>query len=395
MSVERGRYVECLWDPDLSRETGRQRRGGTYRAFIPAPIAGEEPALASCTNTRAERASQAVRDLNADGAGLVPLEGLGRLLLRSEALASSQIEGLSISNRKLAKAELEGEAGPYKAREVLGAVHAMELAMEIGSAADPLTIEAITRIHEALATAPPLDRIAGQIREGASWIGGSSPLDAEFVGPPHPDVRPLLGDLCEFMDRDDVGAIPQAAIAHAQFELIHPFGDGNGRVGRCLIQVILRRRGLVSRYAPPISLVLGANKDAYIAGIHEFREGKLDACVDYFSLAVERAALQAKTFSAAVVELQERWRAMVKPARADSAVFPLIDVLPKLPIVTAAVAEREIGRSRPVTIEALARLAEIGALTRRRNQKRGDRWEAKELFGLLDEFEDAARLPAG
>jgi hypothetical protein len=117
--------------------------------------------------------------------------------------------------------------------------------------------------------------------------------------------------------------------------------------------------------------------------------------VDYFSLAVERASLQAKRLSAAVANLQERWRAMVQPARADSAVFPLIDVLPKLPIITAAVAEREIGRSRPVTIEALSRLAEIGALTRHRNQKRGDSWEAKELFGLLKRFEDSARLPAG
>jgi len=95
-----------------------------------------------------------------------------------------------------------------------------------------------------------------------------------------------------------------------------------------------------------------------------------------------------------VVKLQDEWREQVQPARADAAVFPLISVLPKLPIITAAVAEREIGRSRPVTIEALSRLAEIGALTRHRNQKRGDSWEAKQLFGLLDEFEDAARLPA-
>lgn len=390
MSVERGRYVECRWEPDPSGETRRRRRMGTYRAFVPAAIAEEEPALASGTVARAERAGQTVRELNADGAALVPLDGLGRLLLRSEALASSQIEGLAISNRKLAEAELEGQADPYKAREVLGAVRAMEVAMEVGAAADPPSVEAMARIHEALAIAPPLDRIAGQIREEASWIGGSSPLDAEFVGPPYEDVRPLLEDLCEFMDRDDVGAIPQAAIAHAQFELIHPFGDGNGRVGRCLIQVILRRRGLTPRYAPPISLVLGANKDAYIAGIHEFRQGKLDVWVDYFSAAVERASLQAKRFSAAVGELQERWREMVQPARADSAVFPLIDVLPKLPVITAAVAEREIDRSRPVTIEALSRLAEIGALTRHRNQKRGDSWEAKELFALLDEFEDAA-----
>lgn len=394
MSAERGQYIECTWDPNPG-ETKQQRRGGAYRAFVPDPVASEEPALASGTVARSESAAQAVRELNADDATLVPLEGLGRLLLRSEALASSQIEGLSISNRKLARAELEGEAGPYKAREILGAVHAMELAMEIGAATDPPSVASITRIHAALAAAPPLDRIAGQIREEPSWIGGSSPLDAEYVGPPGGDVPPLLTDLCEFIGRDDISAIAQAAIAHAQFELIHPFGDGNGRVGRCLIQVILRRRGLAPRYAPPVSLVLGADKDAYIAGIHELQQGKLDAWVAYFANAVERASLQAKRFSAAVIDLQDHWRQLVQPARADSAVFPLIDVLPKLPIITSAVAEREIGRSRPVTIEALSRLAEIGALTRYRNQKRGDSWEAKRLFGLLDEFEEAARLPAG
>jgi Fic family protein len=232
----------------------------------------------------------AVRDLNQDPAGLGPLEGLGRQLLRSEALASSQIEELNISRRKLAEADLPGRDGHYEAQEILGNIRALELATRIGGEADEVDVGAITEIHRAMAIVPPLDRIAGELREEPSWIGGRSPLDAEFVGPPWEEVRPLLEDLGDFINRDDISPVAQAAIAHAQFETIHPSGDGNGRVGRCLIQVIFRRRGFALRYIPPVSIVLGANKDSYIAGLESFREGEVDGWVLQFARAVESAA---------------------------------------------------------------------------------------------------------
>jgi Fic family protein len=395
LTIEKGHYEELTWGPDFSQGSGRQRRARRYKAFVPANIAAAEPSLESPTAALCERAGNAVRELNSDLSGLVSLEGLGRQLLRSEALASSQIEGLSISNRKLAEAELEGRDGPYKAREIMGTLRALERAMDMGADIEELDVGAITAIHEELAVVPPLDQIAGQIREEPSWIGGVSPADAEYVGPPFECVRPLLRDLCRFMNRDDISPIAQAAIAHAQFELIHPFGDGNGRVGRCLIHVLLRRRRVAPAYVPPISIVLGANKDAYISGLQSFRKGRVDAWVKQFARAAELAAARAGEFSAAVHALQGRWKGLVQPVRADSAVLPLIDVLSKYPVITAAVAEKEIGRSRPVTIDALSRLDSVGVLKRRRNQRKGDSWEAKELFELLSEFEAAVRLPAG
>src|SRR5262249_234739 len=146
---------------------------------------------------------------------------------RSEALASSQIEGLDISRRKLAEADLSDRDGHFKAQEILGNIRALELATRIGAGADELDLDAITKTHREMAIVPPLEGIAGELREEPSWIGGRSPLDAEFVGPPWEEVRPLLGDLCAFMNRDDISPVAQAAIAHAQFETIHPFGDGN------------------------------------------------------------------------------------------------------------------------------------------------------------------------
>jgi Uncharacterized conserved protein len=395
LTGRRGHFVDLTWAPDFSHSSGPQRKAQRYKAFIPGKIADDEPTLESSTMALSERAGNVVRDLNSDLSGLVSLEGMGRQLLRSEALASSQIEGLNISHRKLAEAELEGRQGHHMAKEIMGTIKALERAIDIGAQPRALDIDAIIDIHKELAIMPPLDKIAGQIRKEASWIGGSAPPNAEYVGPPHEEVRPLLRDLCRFMSRDDISPIPQAAIAHAQFELIHPFGDGNGRVGRCLIHVVFRRRGIAPEYVPPISLVLGANKDAYIAGLQSFRVGRADQWIKQFARAVEIAAAKAREFSSKVASLQESWRALVKPVRGDAAVLPLIDVLPKYPVITAAVAEKEIDRSRPATINALSRLDSVDVLKRHRNQKRGDSWEANELFQLLNTFEEAARLPAG
>jgi len=383
--------VELTWAPDFDRG----RPGQRYEAFVPGEIAGADPVLETATAALCERAGNAVRELNADISGLLSLEGMGRQLLRSEALASSQIEGLSVSHRKLAEAELSGRRGHHEAREIMGTIRALERAMEVGADSRALTVADIVETHREIAVVAPLDRIAGEIRREASWIGGSAPPSAEYVGPPHECVVPLLEDLCRFMHRDDIPPLQQAAIAHAQFELIHPFGDGNGRVGRCLIHVLFRRRGVAPKYVPPISLVLGASRDAYIAGLQDYRVGEVDRWVKQFARAVEVAAERARGFSSQVESLQDEWRRLIEPVRSDAAVLPLIDVLPKYPVITAAVAEVEIGRSRPATINALARLEQAGALTRRRNQKMGDSWEAKGLFGLLKRFEEAARLPAG
>lgn len=387
-----GEYVELTWVPSPAGARKSERSPHRYRAWIPATIGDYEPTLRSAIAALCERASGEVGRLNTEPAALMALEGLGRQLLRSEALASSQIEGLSISHRKLAEAEF-GELADYKAREIVGTMRAMERALEIGAGPEPLTVESIEAIHREIAVVPPLDRIAGQIREEPSWIGGIDPVHAEYVGPPADRVEGLLEDLCRFIARDDISPVAQAAIAHAQFELIHPFGDGNGRVGRCLIQVILRRRGLAPRFIPPISIVLGANKDAYISGIESFRAGAIDDWIGHFAGATELAALRSREFSEEVAALQEDWRALLRPVRADAAALALIDLLPRFPIVTAAAAEDEVHRSRRATLTGLERLAEAGILARHRNQKKGDSWEAKELFSLLDEFERRARRP--
>jgi fido (protein-threonine AMPylation protein) len=391
-TADRGRYVELPWTPSAAAPRKSERRPRRYRGWIPAGIADYDPPMGARTAADCERAGIEVRNLNVDPSMLMALEGSGRQLLRSEALASSQIEGLSISHRKLAEAEFADLAN-FKAREIVGTIRAMDRALAIGTAPGPFTVGSIEAIHREIAVVPPLDKIAGQIREEPSWIGGIDPAHAEYVGPPATEVRPLLDDLCRFIERDDLSPVAQAAIAHAQFETIHPFGDGNGRVGRCLIQVIFRRRGLAPRYIPPVSIVLGAEKDAYISGLESFRTGDADAWTRHFAAATELAAANSREFSEEVREIQGDWRRALVPVRSDAAALALIDLLPRFPVLTAAAAESEINRSRRATLTGLERLADADILTRHRNQKKGDSWEAKDFFALLEEFERRTRSP--
>jgi Fic family protein len=389
----RGRYETATWSPDFARTGGRRSAGGTYRAFIPDAVADLEPQLDSATSALSERAGNAVRELNTTSSGLRSLEGLARQLLRSEALASSAIEGLRLSHRKLARAEIEGQAGDYKAREVLANTRAMGEAVRMGGAARDLTPASIKAIHKELAIVPPLDKVAGKFREEQGWIGGDSPPDAAYVGPPHPYVTKLVKDLCLFMNRDDLSPVAQAAIAHAQFELIHPFGDGNGRVGRCLIHVLFRRRGISPNYVPPVSLVLGANKDAYIAGLQNFRADKLDRWVTQFARAVETASSNAKRFSQEIADLLGAWISRAEPMRADATARTIVEHLPSFPFITASIVQELTGRSRVAAIDGLDHLAKASILTRHRDQRKGDTWEARELFALLDRFEAAVKTP--
>src|SRR3954449_3450514 len=145
----------------------------------------------------------------------------------------------------------------------------MRWAVETVSATDDITVDHILGIHERLLRGTERDRYAGQLRDEQNWIGGSSfnPCSAAFVPPPPERVRALLDDLCEFSNSEGLPAVAQAAIAHGQFETIHPFVDDNGRTGRALIHVILRRRGLTPVVVPPVSLVLATCSDGYIAGL--------------------------------------------------------------------------------------------------------------------------------
>ncbi len=389
----RGRFVDGRWqyDPALYAPP-RYRRGCSYKAFVPDRLVEFAPIEATVAGA-VSAAEEAIRALNSVAQpGLRPL---ARLLLRTESIASSKVEGMQIDARSLARAEARSDLGQAigsEAVEILANVDAMQLAVTDATEADVLTLDHILGTHAALlARAPNAERVAGVIRDGQNWIGGNdyNPCGATFVPPPPGDVSLLLDDLIRFCNEDLLPPLVQAAFAHAQFETIHPFADGNGRTGRALVQVILRRRGLAPDYVPPISIVLAADRDAYLAGLTDFREGRENRWLESFARAAARAAELATRYLLQVQELQRSWRESIEPLglRADSAAWLLIDVLPGHPIVSQPVAVEATGRSRPVIQNAIDQLVEVGVLLPLSRGRRNRQWEAAGLLDLSADFE--------
>lgn len=388
------RKERVLWQ-GTSAGVGEASRTFWYDAFIPDEISSIDPVLPLSTAEALAEAERALIELGGVS-GLAGLEALSRQLLRAESVASSRIEGLSLSHRRLAKAIFDPDQADRTARGVVGNIRAMDRAIELGSSAELIDVDALLDLHSLLFAGTEDERFAGRIRETQNWLGGSSinPRRAEFIPPPATEVTPLLDDLCRFMNRVDIPPIAQAAIAHAQFETIHPFADGNGRVGRALIHVIFRRREVARTYVPPISLILVANASSYVEGLTLFREGDLAAWVTRFAHVARDSTVLARDLSVSLAELQASWREAAGRPRRDSATQRLIELLAERPIVDIPTASTELGVSYPQGREAVLRLEEAGVLRQVTiGRKRNRAWEAPSLLDLLDSFESEALTP--
>jgi Fic family protein len=310
------------------------------------------------------------------------------LLLRLESAASSRIEGIELSQRTFALALLEQEATDT-AKSVIGNVRAMQETIQIGSSDRQLTVPDIIDIHRSLLLGTDQSEIAGHVRTVQNWIGGrlNSPLDAEFVPPPPAEVPTLLDDLVAFVNREDLPAVAQAAIAHAQFETIHPFSDGNGRVGRCLIQVVLRHRGLAPTLIPPVSMVLAANPKAYIRGLTDYRKGAIAAWCSSFSIACRVASQKSESLAGQIATLIGDWRYRAGSPSRGSAGSKLIELLANEPIVSVSTAHAAIGGSAEAVRLALNSFTERGIVRQITAGGYAREWAADELFDMLHEHE--------
>jgi Fic family protein len=302
-----------------------------------------------------------------------------------------------MTHARLARARYGDGRGDKKAREVIANIDAMRKAIELGASMDTLGVGAICEIHRALIRGETLrgKPYAGLIREEQNWIGGNdrNPVGATFVPPPPDYVRPLLNDLEQFIARDDLDPLSQAAIAHGQFETIHPFLDGNGRVGRALVYAILRRRGLLGEYIPPISLVLNAAPRNYTSSLAAYQRRSTtsqhppDLIVQTFSQAAVIASSEAEVLRDDVDALQGRWREALKGLRSDAAAWKLVDELPGRPVLTAPSVGELLKISAPAAGRALDQLEKRGIIKRLNERKWGRAWEASELLTLVEAFE--------
>lgn len=235
--------------------------------------------------------------------------------------------------------------------------------------AGPLTTEGLCGWHRTLMTGSPTPaQHVGVFRSEQGWIGGTSPLDAHLVTPPPGEVPTLVDDLITYVNRDDIDPVSQAAIVHAQFEIIHPFADGNGRVGRVLVAwILVRRLSLVT--PPPVSVRIAADVGGYGSGLVLFRMGDHNAWIRWFAKAVSGAGRAQQELVASVERLQRAWnerlgepRVQSRRVRSDAAAWRVLDLLPRHFVLTGPIVARELAIPLKSASAALDELVAAGVL---------------------------------
>lgn len=382
---------ELIWTPDVTSyppPPQRQRKPYPYVITTPPEIAEAELLLTGDVSTLVEDAARAIEQLNSS-LDVKHYELVASPLLRAEAISSSRIEGLRASHRSIAEARENPAAAKSVAREIANSVSAMEEAIRL-SMEGPLSVDVIKQIHMTLARGTDLEAFGGTFRTKQNWIGPSNhgPFNAVYVPPPPSDVNRLMGDLAVFASRTNIPAIAQAAIVHAQFEGIHPFADGNGRVGRTLAHIILRQRGLSRRVVPPISTVLAANRDDYIGALARYQQsGDALYWISHFARAAAESAHRAESLSIDIAAMVGEWSARLGKRRVGSADDRLIDVIVQRPIISAETAAHGLGITETAARRVLGRFEEARVLRQMTDGRRNRVWAAEEVFDLLDAFE--------
>ncbi|MEU4314085.1 Fic family protein [Nocardia sp. NPDC024068] len=344
------------------------------------PIAAQALQLPGAALAAADDASIEIARFDAEtGSRLAPFAAI---LLRSESTSSSRIENLTSGAKAIALAEL-GATDQRNAVEIVGNVHAMQTAIDLdGHLDESLVLGMHAALMDGHHTGP-----GGQWRTEQVWIGGDSfgPHGATFVPPHHDRVPAAMADLMEFIRRDDIPVLTHAAIAHAQFETIHPFPDGNGRTGRALIHSILRARQLTPHVTVPIAAGLLTDVETYFSALTAFRAGDPAPIVVAMAEASFSAIANARLLLTEITEIRQGWDSLIT-ARAEAMVWRVADLALRIPVFDAATVARELVTTPSNAARAIRPLTESGILTEFTGMRRNRMWQAREILNALDDF---------
>ncbi|MGH8981351.1 MAG: Fic family protein [Acidimicrobiales bacterium] len=367
-------------------------RGRRVNAFVPKLLVERVLALDAKAATRCGAAEASVsQGAEALGEDYAPL---ARLLLRAEGIASSYIEGVTAPVVDVVLAEHGDGGAQTPAAWVAANLAAADEAIAHASGTHPLGVGELCRWHGALmAGSPTPAHYVGRVREEQGWIGGSTPFEAHLVTPPATTLEGLLADLLAFVNSDSLDPIATAAIAHAQFEIVHPFADGNGRIGRVLISWLLTRR-LHLLTPPPVSVRLAADVGGYTAGLTRYRLGETNHWVAWFADAVSGASRAQQELVGDVTRIRRGWEkklsayGKVRTLRSDAGARRVLDLLPHHLVLTAPFVASALGLTRQGAGTALRTLADAGVLTSFRpaapsgRGRPAQRYVSEELLGL-------------
>lgn len=313
---------------------------------------------------------------------------LAALLTRTEAVSSSKIERVSASMDDYARA-VGGSKANASASSMVAAGTALQELVTASRTRGRIELGDILHAHYLLMREDPIDgESAGQLRTVQNWILGSdhSPRGAVHIPPVPERVPELMDDLLEYANRDDVAPIIQAAVVHAQFESIHPFPDGNGRIGRALINAVLRRHGVTTRIVVPIASAMAADREHYFRLVNDYRTGRLDPFIRLLARAAAVSAEESGVSSGRLREIPGEWADLSRP-RAGSAAAKLLEVLPANPVITSNLADMLVDSPRSSVFTALERLESDGVIHEVSGRKQDRVYVASALMDELDDLE--------
>jgi Fic family protein len=351
-----------------------------YSAFIPAPLPPDPPvAIGPSMQMLLDDANQALGRLDAVS---VLLPDPGQFLysyIRKEAVLSSQIEGTQSSLSDLLLFENEQAPGvPLDdVEETSNYIAAMSHGLErIRSGQLPLSNRLLREVHQLLMSGVRGgDKAPGEFRRTQNWLGGTRPGNARFVPPPASEVVPAMTDLEKFLhdDPEPTPILVKAALAHVQFETIHPFLDGNGRVGRLLITLLLCSEKVLQQPLLYLSLYFKQNRDAYYDQLQRVRtEGVWEDWLEFFLEGVVAVAGSATTTARSIRELIEKDREVIHDlGRGAASALRVHELAGRRIVLTAGATARILGLSVPTVNAAVARLEEAGILREVTGRKRG------------------------
>jgi len=374
-----------------------ERDGATVRAFTPRALPPADPPLVIEGELAAlhDRAVSALERLDLASA-LVPDPGWFLYgFVRKEAVISSRIEGTQATLQDVLTYEVT-ESAPEggDVEEVCNYVRALQEARR-GLRRGGVTIDLLRKAHRTLlSSVASAEHKPGQVRETLNWIGGTRPADAVFVPPAPGDVPGALSDLERWLkaENDGLPALVRVGLAHAQFETIHPFFDGNGRIGRLLIALLLEQWGLLDPPLLYISVAFRLDRLKYYGALTRTRShGDWEGWTRYFLRCVHEAAEDGVGVASRLARAIETDRAsLLEHEAATVTALRLFEALPRRPIVTSQTVEQELGVTKPTANKAIEALLKVGVLNELTGKRRGREFGYARYLEILTGDDEAA-----
>jgi Fic family protein len=378
-------YETLEWQPSLTTGRLAELVAGSYAAAVPPMIASLTPQLGNDIVEMGREASFEIARFDSElGAEIGPFASI---LLRSESASSSQIEHLTASAKNVLMAEA-GDVSRRNATEIASNTAAMNAAV---SMATDITDASILAMHHALLHQQQPEW-AGRWRDQPVWIGGraTSPHGASFVPPEHSRIPALISDLTTFARRTDIEPLVKALLAHAQFETIHPFPDGNGRTGRALIHSMLRHDNLTRSVTVPVSAGLLSETDRYFQSLTDYREGDPSSIVELGAYATLRAVTNGRQLAQEMAAARADWAARLHGVRRDATAWKLVETLIEHPVTDANTIAEHFGVSTVAARTAITQLVDVGILRQANAGLRFRKWIATDVADALDRFAERA-----